>query len=160
MRMNKSVHWVSDETLLGKIYWRIQHLLPGKIDGEQIYEQFSHRINMYRYDANDVFNIHADGEWPGFGLSPDRGHMVEWPGYRSCLTMLLYLNGKEQGVEGGSTRLYRRDRTWCDVEPRKGSALFFRHGYGTDSVLHEGRRVVGSTPKYVARINVLYRLGG
>ena len=73
--------------------------------------------------------------------------MVEWPGYRSCLTMLLYLNGKEEGVEGGSTRLYRWDRTWFDVEPIKGSALFFRHGYEAESVMHEGRRVTGSIPK-------------
>lgn len=160
MRMNKSVHWVSDETFLGKIYGRIQHLLPGMIDGEQIYDRFSHRINMYRYDANDVFNFHTDGEWPGFGLSADRSHMVEWPGYRSCMTMLLYLNGKEEGVQGGSTRLYRRDRTWVDVEPKKGSALFFRHGYQGESVMHEGRRVVGSIPKYVARINVLYGSSG
>ena len=46
--------------------------------------------------------------------------MIEWDGYRSCLTMLLYLNGKEEGVQGGNTRLSRPDRTPTDVEPKKG----------------------------------------
>ena len=43
--------------------------------------------------------------------------------------------------------------------PKKGSALFFRHGMGSGSVLHEGRPVVGPVAKYVARINVLYEDG-
>ena len=64
--------------------------------------------------------------------------MVEWPGYRSCLTMLLYLNGKEEGVEGGSTRLYRRERTWFDVEPIKGSALFFAMDMGQSPLCMKG----------------------
>ena len=69
MRMNKSVHWVSDETLLGEIFNRIEHLLPEKIAGGSLHNRLSHRINMYRYDENDVLNRHADGEWPGFGLN-------------------------------------------------------------------------------------------
>ena len=37
--------------------------------------------------------------------------------------------------EGGSTRLYPRsdDLEPVDVAPKKGSALFFRHGFGPDS---------------------------
>ena len=82
--------------------------------------------------------------------------MLEWPGLRSGLTRLHYLNGPEVGVAGGNTRLYRRDGTWADVVPRKGDALFFRHGFGPTSVVHEGRRVDSETPKYVARINVMF----
>ena len=156
MRMNKSVHWVSDESLLGEIFNRISHLLPQNIDGGRLHSSLSHRINMYRYDENDVFNRHTDGDWPGFGLNSQRDQMIEWDGYRSCLTMLLYLNGKKDGVRGGQTRLYRPDRTTIDIEPKKGSALFFRHGHGPGSVIHEGLGVIGKTPKYVARINVLY----
>jgi hypothetical protein len=141
---------------LGPVFDRIHHLLPAAIDGGKLYPALSRRINMYRYDANDVFNMHTDGDWPGYGLSADRRQMVEWPGLRSCLSMLLYLNGPDDGVEGGSTRLYRPDRGWVDVTPRKGSALFFRHGFGPHSVLHEGCRVFGEVSKYVARINVMY----
>jgi hypothetical protein len=112
---------------------------------------------MYRYDANDVFNRHTDGNWPGYSLSPDRSTMLEWgPELRSGLTMLLYLNGPADGVIGGSTRLFSRDGRQVDVEPVKGSALFFRHGFGFSSVVHEGCRVTGDMPKYVARITVMY----
>lgn len=159
MRMNKSVHWMADDTLIGRMFARIRHLLPPSINGAQLHDGFSQRINMYRYDAEDVFNRHTDGDWPGFGLSPDRREMVQWRSLRSCLTMLLYLSGPEDGVRGGNTRLYRRDGSWTDVTPKKGSALFFRHGSCLDSVVHEGCRVTGTIPKYVARINVLYEAG-
>lgn len=160
MRMNKSVHWVADASMMDPIFQRIAHLLPPAIGGAVRHPALSRRLNMYRYDAQDVFNLHTDGDWPGYSLSGDRRDMVEWPALRSCLSMLLYLNGPEDGVEGGSTRLYRPDRGHVDVTPRKGSALFFRHGFGPQSVLHEGSRVFGAVSKYVARINVMYQRAG
>ena len=157
MRMNKSVHWVADDALTDPMFQRIGHLLPDMLDGMPLYKRFSQRLNMYRYDANDVFNRHTDGNWPGYGLSPDRQAMIEWgPGLRSGLTMLLYLNGPADGVQGGSTRLFCLDGQWLDVAPVKGSALFFRHGVGKESVVHEGCRVTGDVSKYVARINVMF----
>ena len=157
MRMNKSVHWVADESLTGPLFARIAHLLPENLHGVPLFPAFSRRLNMYRYDANDVFNRHTDGNWPGYGLSEDRCTMEEWsPGLRSGLTMLLYLNGPADGVVGGNTRLYGPEGGRKDVQPLKGSALFFRHGFGADSVLHEGCRVTGTVSKYVARINVMY----
>lgn len=158
MRMNKSLHWVAEAAMLDTIFNRIRNLLPAQIDGRNLYPALSQRINMYRYDAEDVFNIHTDGDWPGYSFTPDRKNMQEWRGLRSCLTMLLYLNGPEDGVIGGNTRLYRPDAGWVDVMPKKGSALFFRHGFGPASVLHEGCRVSGNVSKYVARINVMYEL--
>ncbi len=160
MRMNKSVHWVADEAFMARIFARIGPLLPPQLDGDVLHPQLSQRLNMYRYDTNDVFNRHTDGDWPGFGLSADGTYMVSWDGLRSKLTMLLYLNGPTQGVQGGQTRLYRIDGSAVDVTPRKGAALFFRHGFGPGSVLHEGTQVGGGVPKYVARINVLYSQSG
>lgn len=157
MRMNKSVHWLADEALLGPIMRRIQPLLPPAMHGVPLHPRFSHRINMYRYDDQDVFNRHIDGDWPGYGLDDARLTMQEWPSQlRSALTMLLYLNGPADGVQGGNTRLLSRTGVWVDVTPRTGSALFFRHGFTPDSVIHIGDRVHGPVPKYVARINVLY----
>ncbi len=157
MRMNKSVHWIADEALMDPMFQRIAHLLPASLAGAPLHGRLSQRLNMYRYDANDVFNRHTDGHWPGYGFGADRATMVEWsPELRSGLTMLLYLNGPADGVQGGSTRLFRRDGRWVDVAPVKGSALFFRHGFGLDSVVHEGCRVTGNIPKYVARINVMF----
>lgn len=41
---------------------------------------------------------HTDGDWPGYGLSPERDQMLQRPNsLRSCLTMLLYLNGPRDG---------------------------------------------------------------
>lgn len=157
MRMNKSVHWVADDALLGPIMARIRHLLPPQIDGATLHPRLSHRLNMYRYDDQDIFNRHIDGDWPGYGLNAARDDMLEWPpNLRSCLSMLLYLNGSQDGVVGGHTRLLGQDGQWRDVMPRKGSALFFRHGFSPDSVVHIGARVNGPVAKYLARINVLY----
>ena len=157
MRMNKSVHWLADEALLGPVFERIRHLLPPDIDGARLHPRLSHRLNMYRYDDQDVFNRHIDGDWPGYGLSAGRDGMREWPPHlRSCLSMLLYLNGPEDGVVGGHTELLGRDGLWRSVTPRKGAALFFRHGHSPDSVIHIGARVSGPVAKYLARINVMY----
>lgn len=159
MRMNMSVHWLADDVLMTTLFERIADLLPEQVDGAKLHPQLSRRLNVYRYRQGDTFNLHVDGDWAGYGLSEDRREMVEWPGVRSRLSLLLYLNGTEDGIVGGNTRLYRHDRRFEEVSPKKGSALFFRHGMGPGSVLHEGRPVVGPVAKYVARINVLYEDG-
>lgn len=158
MRMNKTVHWLADEALLGPIMQRMAPLLPPEVDGMALHGRLSHRINMYRYDDNDIFNRHIDGDWPGYSLDAQREQLVEWPGVRSALTMILYLNDPADGVQGGHTRLLAKNGQWVDVVPRTGSALFFRHGFTPDSVIHIGDRVQGPVPKYVARINVMYAL--
>ena len=162
MRMNKSVHWIAPAAMMAEIYRRIAPMLPQAIDARSLAPQLSQRLNMYRYDAGDVFNRHFDGDWPGYGLSGNAddpaARMAEWTGSRSMLTMILYLNGPEDGVVGGQTRLLGRAGAVVDVTPSKGSALFFRHGFDMQSVMHEGCRVTGDAAKYVARINVMYAL--
>ena len=91
-----------------------------------------------------------------YGLDPLRQRMVEWPAGRSRLTMLLYLDGAGEGVQGGATRLLDSGGQSVDVTPRRGTALFFRHGFHPGSVRHIGCTVSGPVPKYVARINVTY----
>ncbi len=156
MRQNKTVHWVANESLLSAIYTRIKDFLPEYIDGKRLSPVLSHRINFYKYQEGDVFNRHIDGGWPGYGLNEDQTSMVQWEGMQSELTMLLYLNGIEDGIKGGSTKLYSKTGEAIEIQPTKGKSLFFRHGHSTESVLHEGSRVTGNTPKYVARINILY----
>ncbi len=157
MRMNKSVHWIAPGSFLQVLFSRIHHLLPKTIDGRKLSNQLSHRLNIYKYDQGDVFNRHIDGDWPGYGLSDDGRSMVQWPEVHSRLSMLLYLNGVENGVEGGATRLFGRSGTVVDITPKAGDALFFRHGFSPESVMHSGQRVTGPVPKYLARINVLYQ---
>jgi len=157
IRMNKSVHWMADEKLMNPIFQRISHLLAKEVQGKSLYPALSHRINMYRYDDEDVFNLHIDGSWPGYSLNSERTQMLEWPrSVQSEFSMLLYLNGPTEGVRGGNTRLFRKDGSFLDVEPVKGAALFFRHGFGPSSVRHIGCKVSGPISKYLARINVMY----
>ena len=157
MRLNKAVHWMADAELMHVLAERMLPLLPERVDGWRLVPRLSARLNMYRYDDGDVFQRHTDGDWPGYSLSADRQAMETWsPSIRSCLTMLLYLNGPQDGVQGGHTRLYGHGGLVRDVVPAKGSALFFRHGFGLDSVVHAGLPVRGPVPKYVARINVMY----
>ena len=156
MRMNKTVHWLADDALMDPLFQRLASLLPKRLDGATLLPRLSHRLNMYRYDDGDVFNVHIDGDWPGFELDPLRQRMVEWPAGRSRLTMLLYLNGAGEGVQGGATRLLDAVGQSVDVTPRRGTALFFRHGFHPGSVRHIGCTVRGPVPKYVARINVMY----
>jgi len=159
MRMNKSCHWLTDGSLMAAIYSRVGHLIPQELDGHALYPRLSHRMNMYKYDKDDVFNRHYDGSWPAYGLTGDGDRMEEWPGVHSKLSLLLYLNGVYDGVRGGSTELYSPAGRVQAVKPKKGSVLLFRHGNGPGSVIHKGNKVTSETPKYVARINVMYESG-
>lgn len=162
MRQNRASHWVANEdtadAFLRPLFVRFKHLLPQEIDGEALCQDVSFRLDQYKYLKGDIFNRHTDGCWPGYGVSQSGNSIVEWDGAESKLSMLLYLNDENDGVQGGATRLFPFDKSIdpVDVAPRKGSALFFRHGFGHDSVLHMGTQVRSGTPKYVARINILY----
>lgn len=155
MRMNQSVHWIADEAMMSAIAARVLPLVPAHIDGHPLVGRLSQRINMYRYTPGDQFRFHIDGDWPGYGLSDDGTQMVEWGGARSALSMLLYLNDAQDGLVGGATRLHSRKGGIVDIDPVAGDALFFRHGFSTDSVQHEGLPVRAGV-KHLARINVLY----
>lgn len=162
MRQNKAAHWVASQhtadAFLRPMFERFKHLLPAEIDGTRLYPQLSHRFAHYKYDEGDVFNRHTDGSWPGQSVSASGKDIDDWPGVESKLSMLLYLSDEEDGVQGGKTRLFPSVQGVdpVDISPKKGSALFFRHGFGTDSVHHMGTQVFGNAPKYVLRLNVLY----
>lgn len=161
MRQNKACHWFASkataEAFLEPMFARFSHLLPAEIDRAPLHPGLSHRFAHYKYDEGDVFNRHTDGCWPGQSINETGDGIDEWPGVESKLSMLLYLSDEEDGVQGGKTRLFPfGPGSPVDVSPKKGSALFFRHGFDDDSVLHMGTQVIGPTPKYVLRLNVLY----
>lgn len=158
MRRNKTVHWIAPEAAMAELHRRLKPLLPATLEGRALSPRLSQRINMYRYDIGDEFNLHTDGDWPGFGLSTDGTAMAQWRGTHSMLTMLLYLNGSEDGIIGGETVLYDKGEAGATITPHTGRALFFRHGQNRASVLHAGARLGAGTSKYVARINVMYDL--
>lgn len=156
MRMNLALHWMADRTLMDTIFRALAPHLPATLNGKALWPRLSERIDMYKYREGDEFRRHIDGTWPGYGVNASGDAIDTWPGSQSRLSMLLYLNDADDGVEGGATRLWGRNGATVDVQPRAGSALFFQHGFEIGSVMHAGLPVKGRAPKYVARINVLY----
>lgn len=158
MRQNKTVHFIAPADDMAIMHRRLAPVLPQELEGRRLSDRLSHRVNMYRYDDGDVFNPHIDGDWPGFGLNPTTGEMEQWSGTNSMLTMVLYLNGHEDGIDGGDTVLFDDGEPKVSVSPKTGRALFFRHGQTRGSVLHAGAPIRGRVSKYVARINVMFDL--
>ncbi|KAI0720930.1 hypothetical protein C8T65DRAFT_540329, partial [Cerioporus squamosus] len=96
-------------------------------------------IRVYKYTPGQHFGPHYDDSVRDIAT----GAKSEW-------TLLIYLTGVEDGVEGGETIFYKEQRG----KPResivppltRGMALLHRHGQ--DCLLHEGSPVVKGN-KYV-----------
>merc|ERR1712159_53390 len=167
MRQNMAAHWFptnGSSEFFGPLYARFKHLLPASVDGRPLYECLNEELAVFKYAEKDQFMPHTDGMFPASAASADGEGVDTWDGVQSGLSMLLYLNDGVTGeYVGGETRLFRlgtspRDNQFVDIAPKKGSALFFRHGSGPDSVLHAGLPVdVGSKgSKCLVKMNVLY----
>lgn len=88
----------------------------------------SSNIRIYRYDVGEVFGCHYDDHStdPHDGASLGKS---EW-------TLLVYLTGEEDGVEGGQTVFYtshsipkrKTPENTIQAPLLKGAALFHRHG--------------------------------
>ena len=143
---------------------RIEHLVPKRLkDGYggkiHLHPKLSEKIAQFKYNDGDRFNRHVDGLFPGQGINDAGDGAEEWPEIVSGMSMLLYLNdGPNDGLVGGETRLWSAmgDR-YVDIKPTKGRALFFRRG-SPDAVLHAGLPIVGDVPKYMALINLAYKV--
>lgn len=105
-------------------------------------------IRFYKYIEGQHFGCHYDDSV----MDPVSGTHSEW-------TLLIYLSGKEDGVEGGETIFYRGQGKKKDKEPpikpdlRRGMALLHRHGY--ECMFHEGALVKKGT-KYVLRSDIMF----
>ncbi|KAF8810117.1 hypothetical protein BYT27DRAFT_6502025 [Phlegmacium glaucopus] len=103
-------------------------------------------IRVYKYAPSQYFGPHYDDSV----RDPMTGAKSEW-------TLLIYLTGAEDGVEGGETLFYKEERG----KPRevitpplkRGTALLHRHG--RDCMLHEGSLVKKGT-KYVLRSDLMF----
>tara|TARA_B100001093_G_C26517921_1_gene880456 strand:+ start:44 stop:796 length:753 start_codon:yes stop_codon:yes gene_type:complete len=157
MRQNTTVHWMVHPRDADLLYSRIAPFVPNVLEGRDCMHKLSHRFNTYRYKPGQQFRPHLDGDWPGYYVSPKSQQLEYWKTGRSMLSMLLYLNGQEQGVEGGDTLLLEKGTVVQRIKPHCGRALFFRHGIHPMSVLHAGDILGNGAAKYVIRINVMYQ---
>ncbi|KAI0647215.1 hypothetical protein C8Q79DRAFT_908391 [Trametes meyenii] len=103
-------------------------------------------IRLYKYTQGQYFGPHYD-DWVRDGKT---GAKSEW-------TLLIYLTGTQDGVEGGETIFYRdlRGKPKETIVPplTRGTALLHRHGQ--DCLLHEGSPVTRGA-KYVLRSDLMF----
>jgi len=162
MRQNMAAHWFptdpdAEQSFFAPLYTRFKHLLPDTVGGRPLYDHMNQKFAVFKYQEKDQFTPHVDGVFPGSFVTSGGEGVENKVGVDSGLSMLIYLN---DDFEGGQTRLFHmgtspHEDKFVDVVPRKGSALFFRHGNGDDSVLHAGMPVTGGV-KYLAKTNALY----
>ncbi|KAF9053551.1 hypothetical protein BDZ89DRAFT_1056147 [Hymenopellis radicata] len=104
-------------------------------------------IRFYKYATDHYFGPHYDD----YVLDEQSGQMSEW-------TLLIYLTGQEDGVEGGQTIFYKDEKcrpSETIIAPlTRGAALLHRHG--PDCMLHEGSKVLAGT-KYVLRSDLMFK---
>ncbi|CAL1704959.1 unnamed protein product [Somion occarium] len=103
-------------------------------------------IRMYKYTPGQHFGAHYDDSV----RDPLTGAKSEW-------TLLVYLSGAEDGVQGGETVFYRdqrgKPREVITAPLTRGSALLHRHG--NECLLHEGSPVLAGT-KYILRSDLMF----
>ncbi|KAG8790157.1 hypothetical protein FRC12_012630 [Ceratobasidium sp. 428] len=105
-------------------------------------------IRLYKYDPGQYFGAHYDESV----RDKSTGWWSEW-------TILVYVTGHEDGVEGGETVFYKpipgvKGKTEEIVPPlTRGSVLIHRHGRAC--MLHEGRQVDAGT-KLVLRSDIMF----
>lgn len=103
-------------------------------------------IRMYKYTPSQYFGPHYDDSV----RDPETEAKSEW-------TVLVYLTGIEDGVEGGETLFYKDDRGKARetiVAPlTRGTVLLHRHG--NECLLHEGSLVRNGT-KYILRSDLMF----
>lgn len=128
------------------------HGIEGKRSGEVPLGLHSN-VRVYRYASSQSFEPHYDDS-----LLDAR------TGLRSGWTLLIYLSGIEDGVEGGETVFYRNTSKKSKAEEKpivaelaRGTALLHRHG--SRCMLHEARPVRKGT-KWVLRSDVLFGPSG
>ncbi|KAF4603544.1 hypothetical protein EYR38_003958 [Pleurotus pulmonarius] len=104
-------------------------------------------IRLYKYNPGQHFGPHYDDSV----RDPATGLESEW-------TILIYLTGVEDGVEGGETIFYNEQkgkaREAITAPLTRGTALLHRHG--SECLLHEGSPVRKGT-KYILRSDLMFK---
>ncbi|KAG8891261.1 hypothetical protein FRC01_014799 [Tulasnella sp. 417] len=105
--------------------------------------RLNERLRYLKYVDGDFFEPHCDASY----RTPDHSEI-------SCLTLQLYLNGSQEGLEGGATQFLSKQKrdVSVDVNPRPGRALIFEQG----NLIHCGAKVLKGE-KYTIRTDLMYK---
>ncbi|KAJ6547438.1 hypothetical protein B0H19DRAFT_1165615 [Mycena capillaripes] len=124
-----------------------KRLHAGNVGPARESHSFNSSIRVYKYFENQYFGPHYDDDC--------RDSMT---GAKSEWTLLIYLTGYEDGVEGGETLFYQNGKGTSQDAIKapltRGTALLHRHG--RECMLHEGSPVVRGV-KYVLRSDVMFQ---
>ncbi|TRM61875.1 hypothetical protein BD626DRAFT_500801 [Schizophyllum amplum] len=106
-------------------------------------------IRMYKYTQGQYFGQHYDDSVK----DSVTGARSEW-------TLLVYLTGAEDGVQGGETIFQVEEgegkrRTNKALVPPLSRGMALLHKHGADCLLHEGAPVLKGT-KYVLRSDLMF----
>ncbi|KAF8061613.1 hypothetical protein FPV67DRAFT_1586659, partial [Lyophyllum atratum] len=115
-------------------------------DPPRVPHSFNSNIRVYKYTPSQHFGKHYDDSV----CDPLTGAKSEW-------TLLIYLTGVEDGIEGGETLFYKDERgkpqEVITAPLNRGTALLHRHGQ--ECMLHEGSMVTKGN-KYVLRSDLMF----
>ena len=137
-----------DDTGLAKLMWQrisrhVSDMTVSKFGKKWVPCGVNPRFRMCRY---------IGGENHYFGRHTDGGYIDTQTGERSFLTLLVYLNSKEE-FEGGCTNFFS-DKKMCQVVPRPGlCTVFFQEDM---RCLHEGEKVAAGK-KYIIRTDIMFK---
>jgi len=157
VRDNLRVMWQATPRMLIPIWERVRDLIPPVLNDMHNSwhlirdNALNERFRFYRYDTEQVFKPHFDGCY------------IRPTGEQSHYTFIIYLN---DGFKGGETTFFpgdmgglysrRKNKREVRVNPRRGTALVFRHT-GGDSPLHEGSQHFSpGMQKYVLRSDIMF----
>ncbi|KAI0341746.1 hypothetical protein BDW22DRAFT_1332315 [Trametopsis cervina] len=119
---------------------------PANAPTERAVHSLNTNIRLYKYGPGQYFGPHYDDSV----RDSVTGAKSEW-------TLLIYLTGVQDGVQGGETIFYKNHRNSpqeaVSSPLTRGTALLHRHG--NECLLHEGSPVhTGS--KYVLRSDLMF----
>ena len=137
-----------DDTGLSKLMWdrisgHVSHLTVNKRGKLWAPNSVNSRFRVSRYigGENHYFGPHTDG-----------GYFDPQTGEQSYLTLLVYLNSKDE-FDGGCTNFFTAGKVY-QVVPEPGlCTVFFQEEY---RCLHEGEKVEKGT-KYIIRTDIMFK---
>ncbi|WP_271271127.1 prolyl hydroxylase family protein [Aliamphritea hakodatensis] len=167
VRHNDNVTWVVDTATEELIWQRVKSLFPP----EAIYDDrealgLNARFRFYRYQQDDFFRPHIDGDWPGSRIVDRELITNAYPDRWSRMTFLILLS---DDFLGGSTQFWvdknnprlpatnASDAHLVDVRTPRGGVLCFPHGTHPLHCLHSSEPILKGV-KYIIRTDVLFSL--
>lgn len=168
VRHNDNVTWVVDEQTDGIIWQRARDFMgdPDNIFQSKKAVGINARFRFYRYQKDDFFKVHTDGDWPGSRVINRQLIQDAYPDRWSKMTFLILLS---EDFKGGATQFwvnkndpkkparYEHETTVVDVRTPAGSVLCFPHGRHPLHCLHSSEQITEGV-KYIIRTDVLFEV--